>query len=66
MIFKIQADVTQEKCLIYDKNRSYLGESPMTLALEIILGGRAKCYVKGEVDSKGVLIIEKQLKDRKW
>ena len=68
LIFKLQRSINKEDetVLIYDKNREYMGELPMNLALSLIMGIDQKCYVSGTIDENGYLEIYKRVKDRKW
>lgn len=66
MIFKIQKSFNSDMCLIYNYDRSYFGELPMTISLDKLFGYEMKIYVKGTIDAQGVLHIQKRVKDRSW
>ena len=57
-IFKVQTSEDKKKYLVYNEDRTYFGEFPFDDVLFEIVG--FKGYVKGYVDDRGKLVVEKK------
>lgn len=66
-IYKIQRSLYHKsKVLVYDKEREFFGELPITPDIELILGIEYKIYVRGYVDENGKLNIIRKTKPQTW
>lgn len=69
-VFKIQrpmaSSFSTSLILIYNKSRSVYAQIPMTQEIAKMMGTDYKIYVKGHVDSAGILQIEEKVSPQKW
>lgn len=67
-IFKVQKPVggAPHPALIYNEDRSILGEVPMTPELTTLMKGSYKIYVKGYIDDDGMLFIDEKVNNQIW
>lgn len=68
MIFKLQRALypTDGDVLVYNKDRSYFGQIPMTPELNALFGDRIKVFVTGEVNDNGNLMKTMPCEDQPW
>lgn len=51
-IFKVQQDFTGSLCLMYNKDRTIMGQFPLDKPMKKILNGKMKVYVMGYYNEK--------------
>lgn len=67
MIVKAQRSVIgQNTVLIYNKDRSVVGELPCEGAIATALGDRDKAYFKAWIDSEGILHLHGEVANKNW
>ena len=68
-IFKIQRPIAGTGgniLLIYNKSRSVYKQFPITQEIAKYMGTSYKIYVKGYIDSDGILQIEQKVGAQRW
>lgn len=66
-VFKIQRPLAgAPMCFVYNEDRSYEGQFPMTDDILPIFRENLKVYVKAEVNSDGRLDIKEYVQDPGW
>ena len=66
MIIKLQRALNNNNVLVYNKDRSFMGEQPATEAMLKLFGNKFKIYAKGELCGDGLFVIDRVVKDRDW
>lgn len=65
-IIKLQKAINNDNVLAYNKDRSIMGEFPITEELRLLFGNRLKIYCKCKYKTGGLLEIEKEVKHQNW
>ena len=66
-IFKMQRTLNHdETVLIYDESKEYRAEMPLTEPIKKLMGRDYKIYIKGYVDTDGLLHISGKIAPQKW
>lgn len=71
-IFKIQQDFTHTLCLVYNNNRSIMGQFPLDKEMKKFLNGKMKVYAWGWYNEKTTKVefsrhcTKEELKDIFW
>ena len=67
-IFKLQRPMgmTGGPILIYNRNRSIFSQIPITQEIAKYMGISYKIYVKGYIDSDGILQINEKVGAQRW
>ena len=63
-IFKVQTDKNRKTHLVYNEDKSYMGEFPFNDVLFDMVGHKG--FVKGYVNDYGKLVVERKLKRREF
>ena len=70
LILKVQTSLSTnadtQMVLVYDKDRSVMGEFPITEGIAKVMNGKPKRYFHAEVDDEGCIHLGKPVKEQAW
>lgn len=64
-MFKVQVSITSsepvQQCLIYNRDKSIMGQFDVTPEIRDLMAGRLKIYVMGHIDEKGQVVMSSEV-----